>query len=202
MARLHPFLTLGLVCALAGVQACGDDAATSDGQSNLNGRDGSSSATLDAALDAALDAGASSQGDSGADAAAADDLDEDEDVPCTPDFPDYSDGMTAKAGDLTVRLLHVSPEPPRQQTPNTWVIEIVQADQTPALDATVSNADSYMPVHRHHGITRPVVQAGAAPGQTKISAINFKMRGPWQVNFDVTPAGGKPIITTFQVCVQ
>lgn len=125
-----------------------------------------------------------------------------EEAPCAADYPLYRDGMTARAGDLTVRLVSVSPSPPRQQMPNNWLLELVDGTGAPATGFTIENPDSYMPVHLHHGKAPPKVVVQNEPGRVQLSAIDFKMRGPWQVNFDVVPAGGKPTLTTFQVCVQ
>jgi outer membrane protein W len=56
-------------------------------------------------------------------------------------------------------------------------------------------------VHLHYGKTPPKVVVQSEPGRVQLAGIDFKMRGPWQVNFDVV-SGGKPTLTTFQVCVQ
>ncbi|MDB4987814.1 MAG: hypothetical protein JWN04_2992 [Myxococcaceae bacterium] len=202
MVHSNHALSFALLGLLLGALACGDD-------------DTSPSSTLDSSvprLDAGtnvdssvprLDAGSvadATRADAGPEADA--DPNDESEVPCPPDFPQYSAGMTTTVGDLTVRLLSASPAPPRQLVQNNWLIELVHADQTPATDAIVANADSYMPVHRHHGSTQPVVLPDATAGRVQINAINFRMRGPWQVNFNVTPAGGTAAIATFQVCVQ
>jgi hypothetical protein len=139
--------------------------------------------------------------DGAAIAADAGDEDDEELVPCGADYPVFSNGMTAKADDLTVNLLSVSPEPPRQQTPNNWLLEVVDATGAPVSGAEIDAPDSYMPAHGHHGRTQPKVVAQTQPGRVQLSAIDFKMRGPWQVNFDVV-SGGKSTLATFQICVQ
>lgn len=128
--------------------------------------------------------------------------DEEEEVPCTGAYKPFSQGMTTKAGDLTVRLVSVSPEPPRQQTPNNWLLEVVDAAGAPVSGVAIENPDSWMEVHKHHGRTQPKVVPQADPGKVQLSAIDFKMRGPWQVNFDVVVAGGKPAAASFSICVQ
>jgi hypothetical protein len=129
-------------------------------------------------------------------------VDEEEEVPCTEDYPVYREGMTVKAGDFTVQLLSVSPAPPRQQTANNWMLQVVDSAGAPASGVTIENPDSYMPVHRHHGRTVPKAVPQSEPGKVQIAGIDFKMRGPWQVNFDVVPTGQKAILTTFSICVQ
>ena len=178
MARSNTLLTLALGCLV--IVGCGDDA------------DGPSISSVMAA-DAAT-GGDASVGD-------ASDIDTTVDVPCDPTYPQYHEGMTQKAGDLTVKLLSVSPAPPRQQTPNNWALQVVNADGTPATGFAVARPDSYMLVHNHHGRQPPQIAMGA-DGNFTLSTIDFFMRGPWQVTFSLTPTGGKEFITTFQVCVN
>jgi hypothetical protein len=192
MARMHSRLALVLSCLLAGGYAsCGDEEEPQSLDHDAD-HDHDHHGEHDAAApDAAL-----------ADAGLTDDVEVYEDVPCAADYPVYKDGMSAKAGELVVRLLSVSPAPPRQKTPNNWVFSVVDAEGTPVSGVSFGTPDSYMPVHRHHGRTPPIAAAGTQPGQVLLNAIDFKMRGPWQVNFDVVPAGGQPIATTFQICVE
>ena len=128
--------------------------------------------------------------------------DGEEEVPCRAEYPVYHEGITVKAGELTVSLLTVSPEPPRQQTPNTWMLEVKDAAGAPAAGFTIENPDSYMPVHGHKGKRPPKVVPQSEPGRVQLAAIDFTMRGPWQVNFDVVPQGGAAIPATLQICVQ
>ena len=59
-----------------------------------------------------------------------------------------------------------------------------------------------MPVHGHHGRQPPVATVGSTPDMVELDGIDFSMRGPWQVSFNVQPAGGTSVLTTFQVCVE
>jgi hypothetical protein len=176
MSPCFRFLALALGASLASV-GCGED--TSGGKS-------------DSALDGAHDGHV--HPDAGED--------EEEDVPCTADYPVFTPGRTVKAGDLTVKLLSVSPEPPRQQTPNNWLLEVVDSAGAPVSGVEIKNPDSYMKVHLHHGRTQPKVVPQSEPGKVQLSAIDFKMRGPWQVNFDVVVAGGKPTAASIWICVE
>lgn len=182
MFRFNTFLMLVLGCLVSVGVGCGDDTTPTNTGSSM---------TADASLGA--DAGV------GGDAS---DVDPTADVPCDSTYPAYHDGMTQKAGDLTVKLLSVNPNPPRQQTPNNWALQVVNADGTPATGFTVSLPDSYMPVHNHHGRQPPKVAMDADSGTFQLNTIDFFMRGPWRVTFSVTPTGGKEIVTTFQVCVE
>jgi hypothetical protein len=183
MLRSEQLRALGFSFALLAVPACGDDESTAD-----HGDHG----------DAHVHDDGHAHGDSQTDAGD----EEFPEEPCTPQYPEYREGLTAMAGDLTVRLLGVSPAPPRQKTPNDWVFAITRADGTPASGVTLANPDSYMPAHNHHGRTPPKLGTSSAPGAAALDDIDFKMRGPWEVNFDVVPAGAAPIPTTFRICVQ
>lgn len=122
-------------------------------------------------------------------------------APCTVDYPQFRDGLSIQAGELTVRLLSVAPAPPRQKTPNDWTLELVTAAGAPAAGATVSDVEAFMKAHGHPG-RNPQVVALAEPGRVLLDNIGFSMRGPWEVNFTVTPAGGAPTPATLQICVQ
>jgi len=177
MSPCFRFLALALGASLASV-GCGEDTSGDKADGALNGKDGEHDAHHHP------DAG-----------------EEEEDVPCTPEYPAYSDGMTAKAGDLTVRLVSVSPEPPRQQTPNNWALEVVDAAGKPVSGVTIDTPDSFMKVHNHHGRTQPKVVVESEPGRVKLNAIDFKMRGPWWVTFNVA-SGGKTNEAKFWICVE
>jgi hypothetical protein len=117
---------------------------------------------------------------------------------CGPTYPELTPGMAVKVGALRVKLAEADPTPPRQKVPNHWTLEISNESGAKVTDVTLSNPDSFMPVHNHHGRTRPTVEAAAL----RIRDIDFNMRGPWQVLVDLTQAGNKLGTATFQVCVQ
>ncbi|HEX5657262.1 MAG TPA: hypothetical protein VFX59_08700 [Polyangiales bacterium] len=138
------------------------------------------------------------------DAAAEADTDDhtDEEVPCDASYPSFTPGMSVKAGDLTVKLLAVKPEPPRQKVKNDWVLQVVDASGATVSGITLANASSYMPVHRHGGRTKPTSAAGSEPATVQLNDIDFIMRGPWQVIFDVQQNGAKAATATLQICVE
>jgi hypothetical protein len=98
-----------------------------------------------------------------------------------PTYPDYAPGMSVKVGSLTAALHSVRPTPPRQKVANEWNVEIRDERGQPVPEASISNPDSFMPVHNHHGRTPPSTAALSEPGRAQIKAIDFQMRGPWQV---------------------
>jgi hypothetical protein len=107
--------------------------------------------------------------------------DDEEAEPCTPEYPDFKQGISATAGDLTVRLLSIDPTPPRQLMNNDWTIEVVDAAGAPVDDVEITDPRSYMPAHMHGGRKVPVLVKLDKPGQFKLDNIDFRMTGPWQV---------------------
>lgn len=132
---------------------------------------------------------------------AGDDLTDDE-VPCDSSYPSFTAGMSVKAGALTVKLQSIKPAPPRQKVKNDWVVQVLDEAGAPVPGITLANGDSYMPVHRHHGNTPPISAGGSEPGSAQLNDIDFIMRGPWQVIFDVQKDGAKAGTATFQICVE
>ncbi len=133
---------------------------------------------------------------------AAADTDANEDAPCDASYPSFTPGMSVQAGALTVKLQSVNPEPPRQRMKNDWVLQVVDAAGAPVSGATLANGSSYMPVHRHGGRTKPTSSVGSEPGSVLLNDIDFIMRGPWQVIFDVQQNGATVGTATLQICVE
>lgn len=126
-----------------------------------------------------------------------------EQVLCAADHPKFSPGMSARIGDLTVRLVAVDPSPPRQMVDNDWTIELVDARGAPLTGALVLSADTWMTVHDHGGRWEPIVEPLAGPGQFLLRGLDFKMRGPWLVRINVQPApGARPLAARFAICVE
>lgn len=130
------------------------------------------------------------------------DAGEDEDVPCTEEYPTFEPDLSMSAGDIGVRLISAQPAPPRQKVVNDWVVELTDADGAPLAGATIANAESYMEVHVHYGRHAPTVTELSEPGQYAFDDIDFKMRGPWQLVFDVQPEGGSKQTVRFNICVE
>lgn len=175
-------LLASCLSALALVYACGDDseAADSDHDAEHDHDAGGEHNHDDPVADVDLDAA----------------------TPCSAEYPSFTAGMSKPAGALTVKLMSISPEPPRQKVKNDWTVQVVDASGAPATGITLANADSYMPVHRHHGKTLPYTNTTSEPGGAQITKIDFIMRGPWQVLFDVLQNGTKVGTATFQICVE
>lgn len=122
-------------------------------------------------------------------------------VPCTADFPRYQPGLSVTAGSITVELVSVAPAPPRQKTPNRWELAIKGADMQPLPGATLVKPVSYMQVHNHYG-RDPTAKAASEPGRYELAGLDFNMRGPWEVIFDVERAGAPPEMVRIKICVE
>jgi len=146
-------------------------------------------------------AACSGDDDSSPDVSPKPDAGEEEAPPCGPTYPDVSEGLTARAGDLTVKLLSADLKPARQFVKNDWVLQVLDGADAPVEDFEVADAVSYMAVHNHYGTPDPVVEKLGEPGQFKLDDIRFRMRGPWDVIFQLTHAG-KSTMTTFKICVE
>lgn len=122
---------------------------------------------------------------------------------CGPTHPHYRAGLQIGAGKLTVKVLSAEPAPPRQRVPNAWVVEVSDANGKPLEGARVSNADTFMAIHNHSGATVPRIEKLIEPGRWKLDGLDFKMRGPWEVLFEVTPQGAaESTHAMINVCVE
>lgn len=98
----------------------------------------------------------------------------------------FSLGMTAPSDDAAfqVKLLSATPAPP-QKYENDWVVEVLDMDGAPLVDADLYFVQPYMPIHGHDGSFEPDITAGDAPGTFVVKRINLWMGGPWEVRFFV-----------------
>jgi hypothetical protein len=128
---------------------------------------------------------------------------EDEPVPCTDSYPRFRTGLSVAAGDLTVRLLSIDPQPPRQKRDNDWVLEVVDAAGMPVVEATIVDVDTWMDVHNHGGRWAPDVAPAGEPGRIALSRLDFKMAGPWRVRFGVRASASAAVLrTSLPICVE
>ncbi|MET0339421.1 MAG: FixH family protein [Polyangiales bacterium] len=125
------------------------------------------------------------------------------DEPCRASHPTYRPGLSYKVGNYTIQVVSAMPAPPRQQVPNDWVIKVLDAAGQPLADAKVENPDTFMAVHGHGGAFLPDIAKGAGPGEWKLIGLDFTMRGPWEVSFDLTPTGAaRPTLVSLNICVE
>lgn len=157
-----------------------------------------------AALSTALGCGGDDGGSAGTGSDGKQVDDEKEEVPCDPkEYPSYTPGLEATKGDVTVRLVEVDPEPPRQLQKNNWTVEVVDGSGEPLQGASITRADSWMIVHNHGGRHPPKIEKGASAGSFVLNDLDFRMRGPWQVRMDVKKsADAAPVQVVLQVCVE
>ena len=124
------------------------------------------------------------------------------DAICPDTMPRGAPAVT-KVGNYTVKVVSLSPRPPRQKVQNDWEVEITDDTGAPVVGARLLNPVSWMEVHLHNGKRPPVVQPLETPGHYKFDNIDFSMRGPWEVLFDLAPQGvDKPVRVSLKVCVE
>lgn len=128
---------------------------------------------------------------------------QDEPVPCTDSYPTFRPGLSVAGGELTVRLLSVDPQPPRQKRDNDWVLEVVDVLGMPVGDATIVDVDTWMDVHGHAGRWAPDIVPQGQPGRIALQRLDFKMAGPWRVRFGVKASASAAVVrTSLPICVE
>jgi hypothetical protein len=123
-------------------------------------------------------------------------------VACSTELPAFASGLSAvgKHGRITATLLEASRYPPRKYE-NEWLLTLSDIDGAALLDAHVSRVETFMPVHGHYG--RPPADFETLPDSGRMRAqIHFTMRGPWQVQLDVSSAKAGADELVFEVCVE
>lgn len=121
-------------------------------------------------------------GDHDADAA-------DPDVRCPDDIPELFAGETSGSETTGVnslvnaRVIAASATPYPKKFINKWTIELTDADGAPLEDAQIVDNCAFMPVHGHGSPSKVV--ALDEPGRFELTALNFIMRGPWEVQLAV-----------------
>lgn len=114
----------------------------------------------------------------------------------------YRPGLAkpGEAGQLTVTLVAATPSPPAKGT-NQWTVRITDAAGAPVDGATVAVAP-FMPDHNHGSSMKPVVRAGATPGEYVVDSLYFFMIGLWRVTFTIALPTGGADNAVFQLCVS
>lgn len=110
-------------------------------------------------------------------------------VRCPADIPAFYAGETSgmeamgENEEIKARLIAADRVPPARFA-NTWTVELMDAQGTPLADAEIVKACAFMTVHRH-GLPPRMIEPLDEPGRFELQALNFSMRGPWQVQLAV-----------------
>lgn len=101
-------------------------------------------------------------------------------------YQTYAVGLTqaGEKGLFSVKLTAAEPAPPNRGD-NTWTVQVLDANGSPATDATISKATPFMPDHGHGSSISAVIGAADADAQTTISSIDLMMPGVWTVTLDI-----------------
>ena len=117
-------------------------------------------------------------------------------------YQTYAIGLT-QSGDMglfSVKLTAAEPAPPTRGD-NTWTVQILDANGSPAADATVSKVTPFMPEHGHGSSVSAVIGAANADAQTTISSIDLMMPGVWTVTLDIE-RGDQSDKAVFAFCID
>ena len=115
-------------------------------------------------------------------------VDPEEEVRCPDDIPELFAGETSGSETTGVnalvnaRVIEASALPAKRFL-NSWTIELTDADGVPIEDARIVDNCAFMPVHGHGSPSKVV--ALDEPGRFELTALNFIMRGPWEVQLAV-----------------
>lgn len=126
--------------------------------------------------------------------------DEDDFKGCPEGIPSFAPGLQTMGEHLAVKVIAAVPEEPERYL-NEWTVELDAPDGTPAPDAEIERAETFMPVHGHDGRVQPQMTALSEPGQFRVDRLNFTMRGPWQVRLWLRSDALEDDYVVFDVCV-
>jgi hypothetical protein len=121
---------------------------------------------------------------------------------CPATTPAFALGMqaTGEAGKLRATLVAADPAPPMRYL-NDWTLSFESVASGPLGDAQISMARPFMPVHGHDGNLKPTITRHASDGTFLLEGLNLNMRGPWEIQLQVSsPSAGDDYIV-FHVCV-
>jgi YtkA-like len=126
------------------------------------------------------------------------------DTPCDPNLPPLAPGLeTLGSMSKLLKATLVSSDPtPLLKGRANWVVDFATAEGAPVSDLEFIDVFTYMPVHGHQGNFKPKAMQLSEPGRYAFDGLNFTMRGPWQVRFEVSsPTAGDDFIIV-NVCVE
>jgi hypothetical protein len=139
--------------------------------------------------------------DAGRDArASAPSGDDDDFKGCPAGYPNVAPGLQAAGALLAVDVTAAMPEEPERYL-NGWTVELSSLNGEPAPDAEIIRGETFMPVHGHDGRVQPRMTALDEPAHFQVDALNFTMRGPWEVRLWLRSGTGEDDYVVFDVCV-
>jgi hypothetical protein len=155
-----------------------------------------------AACDADADAGPTDGGrDAGGDGSVRPPSHDDDDFKgCPTGYASLAPGLQAAGERLAVDVIAALPQEPERYL-NQWTVELSSLSGEPAPEAEVVRGQTFMPVHGHDGRVEPRMTALAEPARFQVDALNFTMRGPWEVRLWLRSETGEDDYVVFDVCV-
>jgi len=119
---------------------------------------------------------------------------------CPEGIPNRAPGLQTMGEHLTVKVVAAVPAEPERYL-NNWTVELGALDESPAPDAEIVRAETFMPIHGHDGRVQPQMTALSEPGQFRVDRLNFTMRGPWEVRLWLRSDALEDDYVVFDVCV-
>lgn len=110
---------------------------------------------------------------------------------CTPDLLDSSDGVTVAGdqGQLKVRIISATPNPPDPSMTNTWTVEILDAQDQPVSGASITRINTWSIDCGHFGVEgqEGLDLTGIDNGDgTFTFEFLYAHGGPWDVELDIS----------------
>jgi hypothetical protein len=129
------------------------------------------------------------------------DVSDDDDFKGCPDgIPGFAPGLQAKGDRMALKVVAAMPAEPERYI-NEWTVELGSLNGSPAPDAELERAQTFMPIHGHDGGVQPRMTVLSEPAQVHVGGLNFTMRGPWEVRFWLRSASMEDDYIVFKVCV-
>lgn len=123
-------------------------------------------------------------------------------VACPDSIPELEPGVAFNGREdaIRVELLDASPMPARKYR-NDWTFALTDIDGEPLDDVEITRLEAFMPVHGH--FSRPAAEHEplGEPGRFD-ATIHFTMRGPWEVQLDVSSTSAGDDNVVMEVCVE
>ncbi len=122
---------------------------------------------------------------------------------CPESTPEFALGMRAVGKDkrVTAELVAATPAPPMRYL-NDWELRFFSTESDALLsDVSISQARPFMPVHGHDGNILPKLTL-LEDGGYRVASLNLNMRGPWEVQLNVSSASLGDDYIVFHVCVS
>jgi len=118
-------------------------------------------------------------------------------------LPVFEPGLEQLGKWKKIRAALVSADPSTpQKGANLWVLAFTTPAGEPIADIEVTRVSTYMPKHMHYGAFEPsVTSLSSGLGKFGFDGVSFTMRGPWEVQIELSSKSVGDDYVVFNVCV-